>query len=123
MTAEGGPGSAKVVRTFRSAYGPLNLPESRGVVIEPGLEGGHPLAGLFEILDRALELDFESSDPLFQFHRLRHVELVRARSGGRSAVATQAVQRGMSVRKVCVLVTRNNSRANGGYAIACSRQR
>ena len=68
-------------------------------MIEPSLEGSHPLAGLFEIFDRALELDFESGDPLFQFHRLRHVELVSARSGGMSAVATQAVQCEMSVRK------------------------
>src|SRR6188508_2957128 len=89
----------------------LNLPESCGVVVEPGLERGHPLAGLFEVLEGALELDFDACDPIFQFHRLRHVELASARSRGRSAVTTQAVQRGMSVRKVCDFVTSNNSRA------------
>src|SRR5262245_9562949 len=93
----------------------LDLAESCGVVVEPGLEGGHPLAGLFEVLDCALELDFESGDPLFQFHRLRHLELASVRSGGGSAVATQAGQRGMSVRKACGFVTSNNSRATVGF--------
>ena len=70
----------------------LDLPESRGVMIEPRLERRHPFAGLLELLECALELQLETSDPLLQFHRLRHVDLVGARAWGRSAVATQTVQ-------------------------------
>jgi hypothetical protein len=58
-----------------------------------------------------LELDLEARDPLFQFHRLRYVDLVRAYARGTSAVTTNAVQIGTSVRKVCGFVTSNNGRA------------
>src|SRR5262245_23463008 len=93
----------------------LDLAEPWGVVGEPGLGGGRPLAGSFEGLAGAWELDFESGDPLFQFPRLRHLELVSLCSGGGRGVATQAGQRGMSVRKACGVVTSNNSRATVGF--------
>ena len=89
----------------------LDPAEPGAVVIDLRLERRHPLAGLLELLDGALELQLEARDPLLQFHRFRHVDLVGASARGRSAVTTDAVQCRTSVRKLFDSVTSNNGRA------------
>jgi hypothetical protein len=82
------------------------------VVIELCLQSRHPLAGLLELLAGALKPQLEAGDPLFQLHRLRHVDLLRSGAMGGSAETTDTGQCGMSVKKVSVVVTSNNSRAS-----------
>jgi hypothetical protein len=106
-----GPSIARVTSSRPDAFTSLEAAELCAVVIELGLERGHSLAGLLEVLDGALQLQLEPRDPLLQFHRLRHVDLVGASVRGRSAVTTDAVQCGMSVRKLAESVTSNNGRA------------